>query len=132
MTNHQTQLFSLESPQCFKKRAFAKTNNTKADFNRWIPPAQPAKCHQLTSLKISLGHAFADNHPSMPSMSSEAFTCYRAATSPPSAPALAVTCRRRLKSPLDGATDTNLTAHYDNQFCVIFHFCFYQEAQKRL
>ena len=26
----------------------------------------------------------------------------------------------------------NLTAHYNSQFWVSFHFCFYQEAQKRL
>ena len=27
---------------------------------------------------------------------------------------------------------TNMTAHYDGQFCESFNFCFYQEAQKCL
>ena len=26
----------------------------------------------------------------------------------------------------------NLTSHYNSQFCVSFHCCFFQEAQKRL
>ena len=26
----------------------------------------------------------------------------------------------------------NLTAHYNSRFCVSFHFCFWQEARKRL
>ena len=30
------------------------------------------------------------------------------------------------------ATIKNMTAHYDSQFCVSFHCCFLQEAQKRL
>ena len=38
---------------------------------------------------------------------------------------------RRRKSPLDGAIDflKNLTAHYNTQFCISFHFGFDQEAQ---
>jgi hypothetical protein len=75
MTNQQTQLFSIDhkSPQCLKKRVISKTNILTSDFNRWTPPAQHAFCHQSTSLSRSLGHAFADNNPSMPNMSSEAF-----------------------------------------------------------
>ena len=74
MTNHQTQFFSIDHkfPQCFKTR-LVKINKTKSEFNRWTPSAKPAKCHQSTSLSISLGHAFADIDPSMPNITSEAF-----------------------------------------------------------
>ena len=137
MTNHQRQLFSIDhkSPQCFKKRVIAKTNKTKSDFNSWSPPAQPAKWHHSTSLSISLSHAFADTNPSMPSVSSKAFyllpCCYSSCSCSCSccylqAPAK-IAARRRYRPPI-----TNLTAHYNSQCCVRFHFCFYQEAQKRL
>ena len=32
----------------------------------------------------------------------------------------------------EGRCFENMTAHYNSQFCVTFHCCFLQEAQKRL
>ena len=64
------------------------------------PLAQHAFGHHSTSLRRSLGHAFADTNPSMLNMSSEAFyllqiVTYNAVTPPPPASTRAVTCRVR-------------------------------------
>ena len=133
MTNHQTQLFSTnhKSPQYIKKN-IAKNNKIKLDYNLGTLPAQPVKCHQSTSLSISLGHAFADTDPSMPNMTSEAFyllpCCYSSSGCSCScfylqSPAK-IAARWPCRPPI-----TNLRAHYNSQPCGSIHFCFYQEAQ---
>ena len=82
-------------------------------FGENVPP-QPCVTRNVSyitsqvlhvTLSLSLGHAFVDTDPSMPTLTLRYFTCYHAATPPPAAPASAVTCRRRQKSLLDGATD---------------------------
>ena len=113
------------SPHFFKKKFITKTNKTKLDFNTWTLSAYPAKCHQSTSLRILLGHAFANTYPSIPNMTYEgfyllpccfSFSCCSCSCCHLQAPAK-ISARWRYRPPI-----TNLTAHHKSQFGVSFNF----------
>ena len=107
MTNHQTQLFSIDhkSQQCFKKKLLPKPIKQSRTLIGGPPlPSLPNAINQLL-LAIHSAMLLPTSIRACQTLLPRHFTCYHAANPPPTARARAVTCRRRQKSPLDGATD---------------------------
>ena len=136
MINHQTQLFHLTiSLHNVSKKNYFQNQKNKVKLIGGPPPAQPAKCHHLTSLSKALSHTFADTNPSMPNIRSEA--CYMLPCCYSSSCCSCSCCY--LQAPAKIAARwryrpfiTNPIAHYSSQFCVSFYFCSYLDAPKPL
>ena len=131
-------LFSIDRkcPQCFKIKFMTKTNKSNSDLLWWtFPPSKPTK----QSMSLHIENSFSEpppdvrprppkgstKHPTKSFFSSKFLIWFRGLPRRRLPPKINARCNYR--PPIK-----NMTAHYNSPFCVSFHFCFHQEAQKRL